>query len=99
MQTQMTGTSNQELIEKWVTQQLMNGKTNREMDGTLFVYGNEAHRLHHHPTGEIEIVPEQISDVVVFRKREERVELNHCRACGMEYDTFKDAIECCSDVD
>ncbi|TFE00014.1 hypothetical protein [Jeotgalibacillus sp. R-1-5s-1] len=99
MTTQIMATTNRELIEKWMTQQLLQGKRNEEMAGTLFVYGNEAHRLHHHPTGELEIVSEEITEVVVFRQPAETIPYNSCRACGMEHESFKAAIECCADVD
>ncbi|KIL49382.1 hypothetical protein [Jeotgalibacillus soli] len=97
MQTHQT--TGKELIEKWIVQNVISGKTSQELSGTLFVYGDEAMTLTSTETGSLEIITEEVSNVVVFRKKNESDATNMCRACGVDHSTFKEALECCADID
>ncbi|TDL31802.1 hypothetical protein E2R51_11295 [Jeotgalibacillus sp. S-D1] len=99
MQIQQTQTTSRELIERWIVQKVLEGKTNQELEGTMFVYGNEAFKLQGTANGALDIKEQTVSEVVVFRKKDETEPANICRACGLDYSSFKEAIECCADVD
>ena len=100
MNTQQIETTSRELIEKWIVQNILVGKSNAELAGTFFVYGDETFSLRLTSMGGLEIAPEhEVSQVVVFRKKEEVQPVNICRACGIDYSSFKEAIECCADLD
>ncbi|WP_075618296.1 hypothetical protein [Paenisporosarcina indica] len=88
-----------ELIERWINQHVLNGKTNDELEGTLFVYGNEVHSLLKTSAGDWVLEPQDVPQVVVFRKEEESEPINMCCACGQDYASFKDSIQCCAYLD
>jgi len=99
MQTKQAETTSRELIERWIVQNILEGKSNDQLVGTMFVYGNEAFMLTQSSTGALEIVEQRSSQVIVFRKKEDAQPVNSCRACGTDYSSIKEAIECCADVD
>lgn len=37
--------------------------------------------------------------VVLFHLKNERKPLNACLACGQEYESFKESIQCCAELD
>ncbi|WP_017381086.1 hypothetical protein [Paenisporosarcina sp. TG-14] len=98
MRLQQAVKPSREMIEKWINQNVLAGKTDEELEGTLFVYGNEAHSLIKTPSGEWAIEPQEVKQVVIFRK-EETEPVNMCRACGQDYTSFKEAIQCCAFLD
>ena len=85
-----------EMIERWINQHVLDGKTNDELEGTLFVYGNEVHSLTKTASGNWTVEPQEVKQVVVFRKEEEPESVNMCRACGQDYTSFKESIQCCA---
>lgn len=95
---QLTQATGRDLIERWVLIHRGLGKTNDEMKETMFVYGNEILTLHFNEQGALEIEAEK-KHVVVFRKMDELDMTNTCRACSMEHLSYKDAIECCVDIE
>lgn len=95
---QFTQATGRELIERWVLIQRGLGKTNDEMKETTFVYGNEILTIHFNEQGSIKIESEQ-KHVVVFRKMDELDMTNTCRACSIEHQSYKDAIECCVEIE
>ncbi|KIL52965.1 hypothetical protein [Jeotgalibacillus campisalis] len=99
MQIQQTQSTSRDLIERWIVQHVLEGRSNSELEGTMFVYGNEAYTLEQTSQGALSIIEYPVSNVVVFRKKEEADPANVCRACGLDYSSFKEAIECCADVD
>ncbi|PPA69221.1 hypothetical protein [Jeotgalibacillus proteolyticus] len=99
MQTHQKETTSRELIERWIVQQVLEGRSNQELSGTMFIYGDEAFELQETAIGSLEIKEQPAEQIVVFRKKEEMDPANVCRACGLDYSSFKEAIECCADVD
>ncbi|MGD7044478.1 hypothetical protein [Jeotgalibacillus proteolyticus] len=99
MQIQQTQTTSRDLIERWIVQHVLEGRSNEELEGTMFVYGNEAYTLEQTSQGALSIKEHSVSKVIVFRKKEDADPANMCRACGLDYSSFKEAIECCADVD
>ena len=88
-----------EMIDKWINQHVLAGKMKEELEGTLFVYGNEVHKLTKTSSEDWVIERQEVSQVVVFRKEEVTEPINMCRACGQDYESFKEAIQCCADLD
>ncbi len=87
-----------ELAERWILQNRGLGKTNEEMINTTFVYGDVILTLVANEQGNLEIESKK-GRVVVFRKIDE-LDLTHtCRACGMEHQSHKEAVECCMDIE
>lgn len=96
---QITKATGKELVERWILQNKGLGRTKDEMTGTTtFVYGNEILTLTSNEQGDLEIKSQQ-TRVVLFRKLDELDMTNSCRACGLEHETYKDAIECCIDIE
>lgn len=93
--TQATG---EELVERWILFNRGLRRTHDQMKGTTFVYGNEILTLISNERGDLEIKSQQ-KPVVVFRKIDELDLTNTCRACGMEHPSYKEAIECCVDIE
>lgn len=96
MRLQQSETPGKEMIERWINQNVVVGKSSEELEKTLFVYGNEAHSLSKTSSGEWVIEPQEVTQVVVFRKEEKVEQINMCRACGLDYSSFKEAIQCCA---
>jgi len=99
MRLQQAVNSLREMVEKWINQHMLAGKMEEELEGTLFVYGNEVHSLMKTSSGDWAIKPQEVTQVVVFRKDEVTEPINMCRACGQDYESFKEAIQCCADLD
>lgn len=88
-----------EMIDRWIDQKVSAGKTSEELDGTLFIYGNDVYRLVKTSLGDLVIEPQEIAQVVVLRKEDVPEPLNMCRVCGLDYSSFKEAIQCCAYLD
>lgn len=99
MRFKQVANHSKEMIERWINQHIMGGKMNEQLDGTLFIYGDEVHRFSKTLSGDWVIEPQEVTQVVVFRKEEEPEQLNMCRACGQDYESFKEAIQCCAYLD
>jgi hypothetical protein len=99
MHQQQSDMTSRELIENWIVQNISAGKLNEELEGTLFVCGNEAHSLTQTSSGELEIKSKEVSQVVLFNSKDEAKPVNMCLACGQDYSSFKESIQCCSDID
>ena len=41
----------------------------------------------------------EMTPTVMFQSKKERKPLNICLACGQEFDSFKESIQCCADLD
>ncbi len=88
-----------DLVQKWIEQNREQGKTEDEMIDTTFVFGDEIMHLIRSESGVLE-VEHKLGHVVVFRNRDElSFNMNMCRACGMEYASYKEAIECCMEME
>ncbi|WP_139148975.1 hypothetical protein [Alkalicoccus daliensis] len=89
-------TTAKELVQKWVEQQKNSGRTEQELRQTMFVYGDEVMEIDINEHQELHVKEKE--DIIVFRKPEP--EPGHiCRCCTMEYDTEKDALQCCAYID
>jgi hypothetical protein len=101
MRIRQVVTQSKEMIERWINQHMLAGKPHEELDGTLFVYGNEVHSLRKSSSGDWMIEPHEASQVIVFRKEDdtETEPVNMCRACGLDYSSYKEAIQCCAYLD
>lgn len=93
----ITKATGKDLVERWILQNRGLGRTKDQMTGTTFVYGNEILTLTSSEQGNLEIESQQ-TRVVLFRKLDELDMTNSCRVCGLEHETYKDAIECCIDI-
>lgn len=87
-----------ELVEKWVHQNRIHGKTNEQMAGTTFVFGDEVISLNLNESGILKIEYKQ-GPVIIFRQADHVNQPNVCRACGMEHLNYKDAIQCCTNIE
>ncbi|MEW9672925.1 hypothetical protein [Ammoniphilus sp. 3BR4] len=95
---QIAKATGKEFVERWILLNRGSGKTNDQMKGTTFVYGNEVLTLTSNERGDLEINSHQ-TNVIVFRQMIELDMRNICRACSMEHQSYKDAIECCVDIE
>ncbi|EPD51482.1 hypothetical protein MHH33_16355 [Paenisporosarcina sp. FSL H8-0542] len=41
----------------------------------------------------------EITPTVMYQSKMDRKPLNICLACGQEFDSFKESIQCCADLD
>ena len=88
-----------ELVDKWIQQNREHGATEEEMIDTTFVFGDEIMHLIRNENGALE-VEHKVGHVVIFRNRDElNINKNMCRACGMEHSSYKEAIECCMEME
>ncbi|HJV45071.1 MAG TPA: hypothetical protein VJ824_05005 [Bacillota bacterium] len=87
-----------DLVQKWVQQSRSHGKTDDQIIGTVFVYGDEMLTLEKAENGEL-VIESKKTPVVIFRKLNELHKSNVCRACGTEYHSHKEAIQCCASED
>ncbi|PRO65707.1 hypothetical protein [Alkalicoccus urumqiensis] len=89
-------TSAEELVRKWMMNQQEIGRTTEDMKHTRFVYGSRIMEI-----GEDGTIRERSEgDVIIFRSPEQPQPPAHlCRCCSMEYDTEKDALQCCAYLD
>lgn len=88
-----------EMIQEWVTQNEIMGKTSDDMNGTTFVHGNELLMLKSNGRGGLEVEPLEVPEVIVFNKEYDASKMNICNACGMEHPTIKEVTECCAELD
>ncbi|WP_134701800.1 hypothetical protein [Ammoniphilus sp. YIM 78166] len=88
-----------DLVQKWIQQSFEQGKTEAELIDTTFVFGDEIMHLIRNQVGVLE-VEQKVGHVVIFRNREELgLNKNMCRACGIEHGSYKEAIECCMEME
>lgn len=92
-----TKATGKELVERWILQNRGIGRTNEDMLNTTFVYGDEILTLV--ANGQNLEIEFQQGQVVVFRKIDELDMTHSCRACGLEHQSHKEAIECCMDIE
>ncbi|MEW9673185.1 hypothetical protein [Ammoniphilus sp. 3BR4] len=95
---QLTKATGKELVERWIYQNRGLGRTTDQMEGTTFVYGNEILTLTSNKRGTLDIQSKQ-TPVVIFRKMDELEMRNICRACSLEHTSYKEAVECCVDIE
>lgn len=84
-----------DLVNNWIHLNREHGKTDTEMAGTTFIFGNEVITLYQSVFGGLKMESKS-GPVVVFRQLIEEIYPNVCRACGMEHDNHKDAVVCCT---
>ncbi|WP_142303536.1 hypothetical protein [Evansella halocellulosilytica] len=89
-------TTAEQLIDRWVKQKFRAGKTEEDLNETVFIYGDQLLHLATDEWGSMNVESKGVNDVVIFRLPEEPTVENICRACGMEYDDEKAAMECCA---
>lgn len=95
---QITKATGKELVERWIQQSKGLGRSLDHLKETTFVYGNEILTLTPSERGTLDIQSKP-SNVVIFRKMDELDMKNTCRACGVEHLSYKDAIECCVNIE
>ncbi|MET3289622.1 hypothetical protein EDM56_25675 [Brevibacillus fluminis] len=81
------------LVEKWIEK---NGGTlsQDEVNGMVFVYGDEAYRIEQKAGGDLDVV-QTAEKVVVFRNNKHIQDEYTCRICGEQYKNMIDTIRCC----
>jgi|GEM_PF-1985907 len=87
-----------DLVNKWIQRNRSLGKTNDEMNGTIVVFGDGIYTISKTDSGELDVQLTR-GNVVIFRDMKELAAENECRACGMLHDTYKEAVECCMNMD
>lgn len=88
-----------DLIEGWILEELIKGKTIEEMNGTTFVFGKELLTIKRNAEGSFDVEPLETKEVVFIKEEEQMETANMCNKCGMEHQTFKEVIQCCEDIE
>lgn len=91
-------TTGMELVNKWIETNRGLGKSDEEMDGTRFVFGDTLYTIKKNGNGRFEI-DSSPGKIVVFRDAREYSDELTCRICGTRYDNKIETIRCCTNGD